>query len=201
MPTTDPLRDAAQALLTCCRECRDEAPLFTADIPPADFIIWGKLAAPEGLGPKCYDHAVKYLGRSMPSRSDQYAVVDLRPIRAALAAADTAPITAEEARELSSRVALGYLRDALEQIAAAAGVSTEAPYGGPKVNGILLDDILRELTAADGTTPTQPDVLWEGRTVPASIHCGDDSIVQPPCLAVPPGTRVRVVATPATEAP
>jgi hypothetical protein len=54
-------------------------------VTPAEFILWGKLLPPEALGPKCYDHAVKYLGHSVATRTEQYAVVDLRPLRAALA--------------------------------------------------------------------------------------------------------------------
>lgn len=84
MAERDAIAAAARGLLTSCRECRDERDFYTDPVKPADFIIWGKLAPPEGLGPKCYDHAVKHLGHDMPRRSDQYAVVDLRPIRAAL---------------------------------------------------------------------------------------------------------------------
>jgi hypothetical protein len=73
-------RDKALNLLAeTCRECRDND--VTA---PADFILWGKLLAPEALGPKCTDHATKHLGFSAIHRIDQYAVFDLRPIRAAL---------------------------------------------------------------------------------------------------------------------
>lgn len=87
-PKADTLADAARSILTSCRECRDERDFYDDPVPPADFIVWGKLAEPEALGPKCYDHAVKHLGHSMPGRADQYAVVDLRPIRAALTAHD-----------------------------------------------------------------------------------------------------------------
>lgn len=85
MATTSDLERAARALLTCCRECRDEAAPFATYVTPAEFILWGKLLPPEALGPKCYDHAVKYLGHSVATRTEQYAVVDLRPLRAALA--------------------------------------------------------------------------------------------------------------------
>lgn len=60
-----------------CRECRDELPYGTPNVP-ADFILWGKFFEPEAFGPKCYDHAQKHLGHAAMSRIDQYAVFDLR---------------------------------------------------------------------------------------------------------------------------
>ncbi len=51
---------------------------------PAEFVLWGKLIDPEGLGPRCYDHAAKWVdhrGLGDPS----YAIIDLRPARAFLA--------------------------------------------------------------------------------------------------------------------
>jgi hypothetical protein len=63
-----------------CRECRDEREFkFMAPGVPAEFILWGKLFPPEALGPRCYDHAAKWLGHGNMSRIDQYAVFDLRP--------------------------------------------------------------------------------------------------------------------------
>jgi len=70
-----------KGLLTVCRECRDEMPVFSTNVPAAEFVIWGKLSPPEALGPKCHDHAVKWLGHHVGYRSSQYAVVDLRPAR------------------------------------------------------------------------------------------------------------------------
>jgi len=58
-----------------CRECRDEE----VEIQPAEFILWGKLFPPEAMGPKCWDHAAKYI-HSM-YRIDQYAVFDLRKVQ------------------------------------------------------------------------------------------------------------------------
>jgi hypothetical protein len=46
-------------------------------------------------------------------------------------------------------VTSAYLRDALEAIARAAGVPSEADYG-PKANGLLLDDILVALGRPEG---------------------------------------------------
>ncbi len=78
------LEAAARGVLTVCREWRDKAPVFAKSVTPADFILWGKLFPPEALGPKCYEHAAKHIGYSGMSQIDQYAVVDLRPIREAL---------------------------------------------------------------------------------------------------------------------
>jgi hypothetical protein len=74
------LNGAIGGMVTCCRECRDEAPLFSSNIPRADFVLWGKLFPPEALGPKCYDHAAKYIGWSGMARIEGWAVIDLRPI-------------------------------------------------------------------------------------------------------------------------
>jgi hypothetical protein len=43
---------------------------------PSEFILWGKLIDPEGLGPRCYDHAVRYVGHSGLS-DPSYAVIGL----------------------------------------------------------------------------------------------------------------------------
>lgn len=74
------LTGALNGLVTCCRECRDEMPMFSSNIPRADFVLWGKLFPPEAFGPKCYDHAAKHIGWSGMSQIEGMAVVDLRPI-------------------------------------------------------------------------------------------------------------------------
>jgi hypothetical protein len=84
MTREEAMESALRQLITSCRECRDEFPVFSTSVPRAEFILWGKLLPPEALGPKCYDHAVKYLGHHVGYRSSQYAVVDLRPVYAAL---------------------------------------------------------------------------------------------------------------------
>lgn len=88
----DRYREALKGLLTFCRECCDEhADVLYADgtdplpeIRPAEFVLWGKLFPPEALGPRCYDHAAKHIGAANMGRLDGWAVVDLRPVRAAL---------------------------------------------------------------------------------------------------------------------
>lgn len=63
-----------------CRECRDES-AWLASVPLADFILWGKLLPPEAFGPRCTDHAVKWIPHLL-EHADQHAVFDLRPFRA-----------------------------------------------------------------------------------------------------------------------
>lgn len=66
--------------LEWCRECRDTQP-YGAPGVPAEFILWGKLFAPEAFGPKCYRHALKHIGHGGVSQIDQWAVFDLRPLQ------------------------------------------------------------------------------------------------------------------------
>ena len=68
-----------RARIEWCRECRDESQ-WLAPGREADFILWGKLFPPEALGPRCYDHAAKWIGPASMSQVDQYAVYDLRPV-------------------------------------------------------------------------------------------------------------------------
>jgi hypothetical protein len=103
------LEAAIGGVLTCCRECRDDLP-FGAPGVPAEFIVWGKLAPPEALGPKCYDHAVKHLGDAMPFRAGQYAVVDLRPLRALVSPdTPTGPTDTVDRHEAYTMDAEGYI--------------------------------------------------------------------------------------------
>jgi L-rhamnose isomerase len=62
-----------------CRACHHERD----KIVPAEYIVWGKYAKTNRLGPSCYDHTVEVIGHAGMSRIDQYAVFDLRPFRAA----------------------------------------------------------------------------------------------------------------------
>jgi hypothetical protein len=86
------LREAAEALAQeTCREWLDDK--CDRCNEPAEFILWGKLIQPEGLGPRCYDHAAKWVGHSYLSRKLagsnnlklEAAIIDLRPLREALA--------------------------------------------------------------------------------------------------------------------
>lgn len=71
--------DVSTLKAQCCRQCRDQEPPVQTR---AEFILWGKLFAPEAFGPKCYDHAAEHIGWAGMSMIDQYAVYDLRPINA-----------------------------------------------------------------------------------------------------------------------
>lgn len=76
------LREVLKGIaVTTCREWIEaKADCCNA---PAEFILWGKLIPPDGLGPKCYDHAAAHVGhRALGDPS--WAIVDLRPARTAL---------------------------------------------------------------------------------------------------------------------
>lgn len=66
----------AQLITTCREELGDgeRCPEL------AEFVLWGKMFDREALGPRCHDHACDHTSWTMPSRADQWAVVDLRPI-------------------------------------------------------------------------------------------------------------------------
>lgn len=55
---------------------------------PAEFVLWGKLIAPEGLGPRCYDHAAKHVGHRALAPESGWAIMDLRPLQRALSGLD-----------------------------------------------------------------------------------------------------------------
>lgn len=56
--------------------CREDLPSGERCHKPAEFILWGKLFPPEGLGPRCYDHAAKHAGHRAlsPGTVEQYAI-------------------------------------------------------------------------------------------------------------------------------
>lgn len=64
-----------------CREWTDNRPCNAM----AEFLLWGKLIPAEGLGPRCYEHAVKHVGyHALASRSN-YALVNLADLAEDLA--------------------------------------------------------------------------------------------------------------------
>jgi len=74
------LKDAG--LLPYCGEWVDVAGEPMRCTARAEFILWGKLIPPDGLGPRCYDHAAKHIGHhglTRPGKSG-WAVADLRPL-------------------------------------------------------------------------------------------------------------------------
>ena len=75
------LSNAARAIeWERCRSCRDDGIDRRAAL-----IIWGRLFPPAALGPKCMDCAHEWMHTDDHTIS-QTAVVDLRPLRAALLA-------------------------------------------------------------------------------------------------------------------
>ena len=75
------LRAAAMALVSeSCREWLGE-PTFDYCNQPAEFVLWGKLIPPEGLGPRCYEHAAKNIIHHGLYPGANYALMDLRAVR------------------------------------------------------------------------------------------------------------------------
>jgi hypothetical protein len=81
----DQLREAARALIhEGCRQELGAEGNYRKCWKPAEFVLWGKLIPPEGLGPRCYDHAVRHVGYHALAPNSDYALMDLRPVRAVL---------------------------------------------------------------------------------------------------------------------
>lgn len=188
----DPLRDAAQALLDALRY--DYRHLMEAPLKSRARRQFTTLYAAHG-----------YI-------SDQ---VDA--LRAALAAADTG---SESPKRWTFDV---QGEDASIQTDYGTGIEHRAAfhwaiYDGPsEIDDYVLAGYAEDVdptaalvaicaehnrAAADGTTPTQPDeVLYDGPTGP--LYQRDTPVAwrieESSSIPVAPGTRVRVVATPATE--
>lgn len=73
MPTLDTIRE----VIGPCREWIDDKQDRCNE--PADYVLWGKLIEPEGLGPRCYDCAAKHVGHRFLADSSA-ALVDLRKL-------------------------------------------------------------------------------------------------------------------------
>ena len=59
--------------------CREElgAPTFDKCWKPAEYVLWGKLIPAEGLGPRCYEHALRHISvHGLASRAN-YALIHL----------------------------------------------------------------------------------------------------------------------------
>jgi hypothetical protein len=65
--------------------CREElgAPTYEKCWRPAEFVLWGKLIPPEALGPRCYEHAARHVPDDALRPGSDWAILDLRPLRAA----------------------------------------------------------------------------------------------------------------------
>jgi hypothetical protein len=59
--------------------CREELHNNHADKcwKPAEYILWGKLIPAEGLGPRCHEHALRYVSHYGLSSRANYALVHL----------------------------------------------------------------------------------------------------------------------------
>lgn len=44
---------------------------------PSEYVLWGKLIPPEGLGPRCYDHAAKHVGHDALRPWSSYALINI----------------------------------------------------------------------------------------------------------------------------
>lgn len=71
----DQLEDTIQRYVGGCREWLPEK--NDACWAPAEYVLWGKLIPPEGLGPRCYEHAARYVDQyGLRSRSN-YALINI----------------------------------------------------------------------------------------------------------------------------
>jgi hypothetical protein len=68
------LRDV-QRFVGPCREWIDEK--CDRCNEPSEYVLWGKLIPADGLGPRCYDHAAKWVSASALAPNSGYALVDL----------------------------------------------------------------------------------------------------------------------------
>lgn len=127
-------------------------------------------------------------------------------LRAALAAADTAPTHDQLAQRLTDPMTDHERHtariDVTWQPTASIGENEAVVRLLQGVATSLRENLRRwDLTGLDVTLHIDPpdsdphtETLWEGSTVPASIHGGDDnSLALSGFISVPPGTRVRVV--------
>lgn len=58
-----------------CREWLDDE-IRTCN-EPSEYVLWGKLIEPEGLGPRCYDHAAEHIYHMGLARKSGWAVIHL----------------------------------------------------------------------------------------------------------------------------
>jgi hypothetical protein len=66
---------AMQRVVGGCREWMDETCRICGE--PTEYVLWGKLIPPQGLGPRCYDHAAKWVGAAALAPRSGWALVDL----------------------------------------------------------------------------------------------------------------------------
>lgn len=89
-----------EQFLSAVGGCREEMPNGDKCWAPAEFVIWGKLSAPQALGPRCYTHASKHVGdRALGDPA--WAIVDLRPLREATTSSRSDSATVGEWRRIA----------------------------------------------------------------------------------------------------
>lgn len=59
--------------------CREElgAPTFDKCWKPAEYVLWGKLLPSQALGPRCYEHALRYVDHNGLAAGANYALIHL----------------------------------------------------------------------------------------------------------------------------
>jgi len=72
--------------------CREElgAPSYDKCWEPAEYVLWGKLIPPEGLGPRCYEHARGYIDAHSLASGTTSALIHLGDLARDLEGAETA---------------------------------------------------------------------------------------------------------------
>lgn len=77
---TTPVLEILQKHVGGCREELGADGNYDKCWKPAEYVIWGKLSPNDSLGPRCWEHARKYLsGHALAPRS-QYALINLKDL-------------------------------------------------------------------------------------------------------------------------
>lgn len=93
----------------------------------AVFILWGKLFPKDAMGPRCWDHASKWLNGHTSQRDiDQTAVYDLRPVYEMIDRAEHAEFHMRQMRDL-----VNHFDTAVEDI-------EDGHKASPTVNGMKM---------------------------------------------------------------
>ena len=80
----------AVPVVECCREWIDTDVGYDHCNKAAEFLLWGKLIKPEGLGPRCHEHAARHVGeRALGSDLSNWAILDLRGLAREVRSADS----------------------------------------------------------------------------------------------------------------
>jgi len=78
-PSTEAIEAALASLQEHVGGCREELgpPSHDKCWAPAEYVLWGKLIPPKGLGPRCYEHAVEHVGHDALRSRSGYALINL----------------------------------------------------------------------------------------------------------------------------